>query len=143
MKIKLSPCPFCGGQAKLVQIQGDNHDYWADGLFFIEVNHNWNGRNKDQPCILYSVQFGHYKGGYNRKTGEYSPITEEAKMACAKWNDRRRDRLFARTTKMMVAEELRKMVEVRNPNDMLSIEDIVRERTICEMIERIYKMSLD
>ncbi|MBQ7315689.1 MAG: hypothetical protein IJW90_01115 [Clostridia bacterium] len=89
MKIKLSPCPFCGGEAKLVQMKDDAHKWWADGLFFIEVNHNWGGEHRNKACILYAAQFGHYRGGYDKKTGEYSPITEEAKEACKDWNTRK------------------------------------------------------
>ena len=79
---KLKPCPFCGAEARLEQIRGDNHNYWADGLFYIVADHDW------RSCPLYAVTFGHYGGGYDKETGEYSPMTDKAVKACEKWNRR-------------------------------------------------------
>ena len=86
--IKLKPCPFCGGAAKLVQIRGENHNYWADGLFYIEVDHKV---NVEYVCPLYAHAFGHYGGGYNKRTQQYAEVTEKAKEACEKWNRRAYD----------------------------------------------------
>ena len=81
-QINLKPCPFCGAETRLLQNRGDNHDFWDDGLFFIVADHDW------RSCPLYGVTFGHYGGGYNKETGEYSPITNKAVKACEDWNRR-------------------------------------------------------
>ena len=81
----LLPCPFCGGAAKLIQIRSENHDYWADGLFYIKVDHK---ADSEYVCILYSHNNGHYGGGYDKKTQQYSEVTERAKEACERWNRR-------------------------------------------------------
>lgn len=79
--IELKPCPFCGAKASLWQVRGDNHHYWADGKFYIVAKH-------DDSCPLRIADFGHYGGGYNKQTGEYSPITDNAIKACEEWNRR-------------------------------------------------------
>lgn len=85
-EIILKPCPFCKGAAKLTQVRGDNHNFWADGLFFIEVEHVVNPPH--YICPLYAHQFGHYGGGYDKKAERYSDITVKAYEACAQWNKR-------------------------------------------------------
>ncbi len=42
-----------------------------------------------------------------------------------------------------ITAELHMMMERRNPEDVVSIEDVVRERTICEAIRRINTISVD
>ena len=85
-EIKLKPCPFCGGEARLIQIKDQNHNFWADGLYYIEVKHA-----VDPPgyiCPLYSHSFGHYGGGYDKKAEQYSDVTIKAHKACEEWNRR-------------------------------------------------------
>lgn len=79
--VELLPCPFCGANASLQQVQTENHLFWADGVWYIEVNHqDW--------CPLYSMSFTHFGGEYNEQTGIYSPPTEEALKECNAWNTR-------------------------------------------------------
>ena len=88
-EIKLKPCPFCGGEARLIQIKDQNHKFWADGLYYIEVKHA-----VDPPgyiCPLYSHSFGHYGGGYDKKAERYSDVTIKAHKACEEWNRRTED----------------------------------------------------
>ena len=80
--IELKPCPFCGAKAILWQNKTVYHKFWTDGLFYIVADHDW------RSCPLYGVTFGHYGGGYNKETGEYSPITDNAIKACEEWNRR-------------------------------------------------------
>ena len=83
-KITLSPCPFCGAEAKLSQVRcTHNHDYFRDGHWYINVKH-------DDDCILYTSNFA-ARGAYDKVKGIYKPPTERVIKMCEKWNKRAKE----------------------------------------------------
>lgn len=80
-EFKLKPCPFCGAEAKYVQCKDEKHEWWADGHWFMEIEH-------DNDCFMWCMRWPHFGGWYDKEKGVYCPLSDTAIKYGEKWNRR-------------------------------------------------------